>query len=215
MIDERIAGHLRVVRATTRALCAQSHRGTINYMMQAGTKMSRYEVEYGNIQGIPLSETLTGLTIAKVIEVLNKLTTPIRDSAIGGPIEFIASMDVFTAINNAAATQHQYTVVPGPGKISVAGFEILLDNDSWFDIDENNVQTKKSMVEPLELMARAKNAGQKLLYLKLDDVVMNQAVPLYCFTKTRTDQRGEDLYIKSKPFPLINRKGITIARFAG
>jgi len=215
MIDERIAGHLRVVRATTRALCAQAHRGTINYMMQAGTKMSRYKVEYGNIRGITLSEALAGLTIAKVIEVLNKLTTAIRDNAIGGPIQFIAASDVFTAINNAAAVQHQYIVVPGPGKISVAGFEILLDNDTWFDIDESGVQTKDSMVKPLELMARAVNAGQKLPYLKLDDVVMNQAVPFYAFTKVRSDQRGEDLFVKSKPFPLINHKGIAIAKFAG
>jgi hypothetical protein len=214
MIDDRISGHLRIVRATTRALCAQAHRGTIDYMMQAGTKMSRYEVEYGDIQGIPLSDTLAGLSIAKVIEVLNKLTTAIRDNAIGGPIEFIASQDVFTAINSAGTNQKLYTMVPGPGKISIAGFEILLDNDTWFDIDEDGVQAKKSMVEPLELMARAVNAGQKLPYLKLDDVVMNQAVPFYAFTKIRDDQRGEDLFVKSKPFPLINRKGIAIAKFA-
>jgi hypothetical protein len=184
-------------------------------MMQAGTKMSRYKVEYGDIQGVLLPENLAGLTIAKVIEILSKLTTAIRDNAIGGPIEFIASMDVFTAINSAAANQKLYAVVPGPGKSSIAGFEILQDNDTWFDIDESGNQTKKSMVEPLELMARAVNAGQKLVYLKLDDVVMNQAVPFYAFTKVRTDQRGEDLFVKSKPFPLINRKGIAIAKFAG
>jgi hypothetical protein len=214
MIDDRISGHLRVVRATTRALCAQAHRGTIDYMMQAGTKMSRYEVGYGDVHGISLPDGLTGLTIAKAIEILNKLTTVIRDNAIGGPIEFVASTDVFTAINSAAANQKLYTVVPGPGKISIAGFDILLDNDTWFDIDENGSQTRKSMVEPLELMARAANAGQKLVYLKLDDVVMNQAVPFYAFTKVRTDQRGEDLFVKSKPFPLINRKGIAFAKFA-
>jgi hypothetical protein len=214
LIDDRIAGHLRIVRATTRALCAQAHRGTINYMMQAGSKMSRYEVEYGDIQGIPLPDTLAGLSIAKVIEVLNKLTTAIRDNGIGGPVEFIASMGVFTAINSAAANQKLYTAVPGPGKISIAGFEILLDNDTWFDIDDSGNQTKKSMAEPLELMARAVNAGQKLPYLKLDDVVMNQAVPFYAFTKIRADQRGEDLFVKSKPFPLLNRKGIAIAKFA-
>jgi hypothetical protein len=70
------------------------------------------------------------------------------------------------------------------------------------------------MVEAGELLARAVNAGQKMPYLRLDDVVMNQAVPFYAFTKVRTDQRGEDLFVKSKPFPLINRKGIVIAKFA-
>lgn len=214
MIDEKIANHLRAVRATTRALCAQAHRGTIDYMMQAGRGMSRYEVEYGDIQGIARAETLAGLTAAQVIIVLQTLSSAIRDHGIGGPIEFIAAQNVFQAIVEATANQRAYTVVPGPGKIAVAGFEILLDNDTWIDLDDSGARTSKTMVEPLEIMARAVNAGQKMPYLRLDDVVMNQAVPFYAFTKVRTDQRGEDLFVKSKPFPLINRKGIAVAKFS-
>jgi len=214
IIDERIANHLRVVRSTTRALCAQAHRGSIDYMMQAGTAMSRYEVSYGEIQGLNLPETLATLTIPQLIIIFQKMTTAIRDKGIGGPIEFIASEDVFRAIITAAMGQKVYTVTTGPGKINIAGFDILLDNDTWIDIDDSGVKTTKHMMEPRELMARAVNAGQKMPYLKLDDVVMNQAVPFYAFTKVRTDQRGEDLFVKSKPFPLINRKGIVFGRFA-
>jgi hypothetical protein len=215
MIDERIANHLRVVRATTRALCAQAHRGSIDYMMQAGTTMSRYEVDYGQIQGLPLTDTLASLTIARLIVILQQLTTLIRDKGIGGSIEFISSLDVFQAIITAAMNQKVYTVTTGPGKINVAGFDILMDNDTWVDFDKTTGdKITKHMMEPRELMARAVNAGQKMPYLKLDDVVMNQAVPFYAFTKVRTDQRGEDLFVKSKPFPLINRKGIAFAKFA-
>jgi hypothetical protein len=213
MIDDKISNHLRVVRSTTRALCAQAHRGEIDYMMQAGTAMSRYEVTYGSIKGIPLDVTLANVTLAKLIIILNKLTTAIREQGIGGQIEFIASLEVFQAIVEAGSNQKAYTVIPGVGKVSVAGFEILMDNDSWIDIDSSGAKTTKRMVEPLEIMARAVNAGQKLPYLRLDDVVMNQAVPFYAFTKVRTDQRGEDLFVKSKPFPLINRKGIVFAKF--
>ncbi|MCL2808636.1 MAG: major capsid protein [Treponema sp.] len=214
MIDDKISNHLRVVRSTTRALCAQAHRGNIDYMMQAGTAMSRYLVDYGDIKGIPLPDTLNNLTIARVVVILQQQTLAIRDQGIGGAIEFIASLEVFQAIVKAGENQKSYTIVPGPGKVSVAGFEILVDNDSWIDIDSNGVKTTKYMVEPLEIMARAVNAGQKLPYLRLDDVVMPYAVPFYAFTKARTDQRGEDLYVKSKPFPLINRKGIVFAKFA-
>jgi len=214
MIDDKISGHLRIVRSTTRALCAQAHRGSINYMMQAGTLMSRYEVNYGGVKGIPLADNLATLTIARLIVILQQMATAIREQGIGGPIEYIASSEVFQAIIAAGANQKVYTIVPGPGKISVAGFEILVDNDSWIDINNDGVKSTKHMVEPLEIMARAVNAGQKLPYLKLDDVVMNQAVPFYAFTKVRTDQRGEDLFVKSKPFPLINRKGIVFSKFA-
>ena len=214
IIDERIEKHLRVVRATTRALCAQAHRGGINYMMQAGTTLSRYEVDYGAITGITRAESLSSLTIAQVIIVLNALVAEIRAKGIGGPVEFIAPPDVFSAIVGAGANQKAFSVTTGPGKIGVAGFEVLLDNDSWIDIDDSGDRSTKTMLEPLELMARATNAGQKLLYMKLDDMVMNQAVPFYSFAKVRPDQRGEDLFVKSKPFPLINRKGIVIAKFA-
>jgi hypothetical protein len=212
IIDERLANHLRIVRSTTRALCAQAHRGTIDYMMQAS--MQRYEVEYGAITGIPLTETLGTLTIAQLIIIFNRLTTAIRDKGIGGPIEFIAALDVFQAIIQAAANQKAYTVVPGPGYIDIAGFRVLMDNDTWVDISGSGAKTTKHMVADRELMARGTNAGQKLPYLRLDDTVMQQAVPFYSFTKERQDQRGTYLYIKSKPFPLINPKGIAIAQFA-
>jgi len=215
MIDERIANHLRVVRATTRALCAQAHRGSIDYMMQAGTALSRYIVDYGELRGVTFGSNLAGLTIANLIICLNQLTTEIRDQGVGGPIEFIASLDVFQAIITAAANQKAFPTSVGVGSVNIAGFVILMDNDIWIDIDNTGAKTTKHMLEPLEIMARATNAGQKLPYLRLDDVVMNQAVPFYAFTKVRTDQRGEDLFVKSKPFPLINRKGIVFGKFAG
>ncbi|MDR0443267.1 MAG: major capsid protein [Treponema sp.] len=214
MIDDKISGHLRIVRETTRALCAQAHRGTIDYMMQAGTAMSRYEVEYGNVTGLNRSVSLASLTVAQLITEMQGMVTAIRDRGIGGPVEFIASPEFFMAAITAAQNQKAYAVTTGPGRIGIAGFEILVNNDYWVDISTTGVKSTKSMVEERELMARAVNAGQKMPYLKLDDVVMNQAVPLYTFTKVRSDQRGEDLYVKSKPFPLVNCKGIVIAKFA-
>ena len=213
MIDERIANHLRVVRATTRALCAQAHRGSIDYMMQAGTALSRYVVDYGAIRGVEFGTDLANLTLANLIIYLNQLTGEIRDQGIGGPIEFITSIEVFQAIVTAASNQKAFPVSVGVAKINIAGFELLMDNDTWIDIDNTGAKTTKRMLEPLEILARATSAGQKLPYLRLDDVVMNQAVPFYAFTKVRTDQRGEDLYVKSKPFPLINRKGIVFGKF--
>jgi hypothetical protein len=63
-------------------------------------------------------------------------------------------------------------------------------------------------------MVRATDAGQSLPYCKIDDVVMREAVPFYAFTRDRPDQRGTDIFVKSKPFPLINTRGIVIMEFA-
>ena len=39
-------------------------------------------------------------------------------------------------------------------------------------------------------------------------------MPIYSFTETGSGQRGMSLYTKSKPFPLVNPKGIAFGRFA-
>jgi hypothetical protein len=69
------------------------------------------------------------------------------------------------------------------------------------------------MLETGELLARAVNAGQELDFLRIDDTVAREAMPMYSFTKERDDQRGTNLYVKSKPFPLVNVKGLAVMKF--
>ena len=97
--------------------------------------------------------------------------------------------------------------------MNIAGFKVLRNNDTYTDLVGGR-KTVKKLVEERELMARAVDAGQELDFLRIDDTVQRQAVPLYSFTKERGDQRGTDLYVKSKPFPLINVKGIEILKYA-
>lgn len=214
IIDERLASFLRIIRTTTRALCAQACRGSIDYMMQAGTTLVRYEVDYGTVTGVSFPETLATLTLAQVFRRLQDLTAKIRASNVGGPVEFIASDDVFGAIVEAAGSQKSIAFTLEPGAINVGGFKIFLNNDSWIDVSSAGVKTTKTMVESNEILALATNAGQKLCYLRIDDTVMRSATPFYSFTKERDDQRGTNIYAKSKPFPLPNVKGIAIGKFA-
>ncbi|MDE5899175.1 MAG: major capsid protein [Treponemataceae bacterium] len=215
IVDERLSRWAKVVRETTRALCCQAHRGSIDYMMQAGSKLVRYQVDYGNVAGIEEDSQISALTVGSLVEHLEELSEKISNNGIGGDYEFIAASDVYRKVVELSANQTKFNVATGKGFIDFGGFRIMRDNDSYTDTDEGGKETVKRLLEPHELMIRASDAGQELDFLRLDDSVQRQAVPLYSFTVERPDHRGTDLYVKSKPFPLINTKGIAVLKFAG
>ena len=213
IVDERLARWAKLVRNTTKALCIQAHRGAIDYMMQAGNEMVRYEVDYGDVEGIERDKALSSLTLADFIEDASEMEQAINDRGIGGAIEFIASTEYFKQLVSISANQTMFPVEMTADGMNIAGFKVLRNNDTYTDL-ASGTKTVKKLVESRELMARAVDAGQELDFLRIDDTVQRQAVPLYSFTKERGDQRGTDLYVKSKPFPLINVKGIEILRYA-
>lgn len=213
MIDEKLAQHLEIIRNTTRALAIQAHQGKIDYMMQSGGSLVRYEVDYGSIGSITSSVSLAALQVSDLITAFNDSIDKMAENEVGGSVEFIASRDVFTAIVNAAAGQKAYAISVAPGSITIGGFTVLLDNDFYTDQDETGAKKTIRLLKEKQLLARATQAGQSMPYFKLDDVVMRKAIPFYSFIKDRDDQRGVNIYSKSKPLPLINAKGIVITTF--
>jgi hypothetical protein len=214
LIDEKLQNGLIIVRATTRALCIQAHQGKIDYMMKAGTALVRYEVTYGTVTKTSSVKTLTNLTVGDVISAINTGVETLNAQYVGGPVDVIASQDLFTVIVALVAGQKAFSADVGAGYVNLGGFRILLDTDSYTDIAVDGTKSTKRMLGPRQLMIRAADAGQSLPYCKIDDVVMREAIPFYAFTKDRHDQRGTDIFIKSKPFPLINTRGLTLVEFA-
>jgi hypothetical protein len=182
--------------------------------MKSGSSLIRYQVNYGAVKNITNAKTLAALTIGDVITAINTAVTTLRSQMAGGPVEHIASADVFAAIVTLVAGQKAFNANVGDGYVEIGGFKILLDTDSYVDIANNGNQTAKTLVGAGKLMSRALNGGQSMPYCKIDDTVMREAVPLYSFTKDRADQRGTDIFTKSKPFPLINTDAIVTTEFA-
>jgi len=215
LVDEKLQQHLIIVRETTKALCIQAHSGTIDYAMKAGGSFVRYHVVYGDgvIKNVAFAKTLAALTVGDLIEAINLGVTAMRSQMVGGPVEIIAAQDVFTAIVTLVAQQKAFNAAVGSGYVDLGGFRILLDTDSYVDIANNGTKTTKPLVASKKLLFRGVNGGQSLPYLKLDDVMMREAVPFYSFTKDRPDQRGTDIFSKSKPFPLINTRALVTVTF--
>lgn len=213
IIDEYLSQHADMVRETTNALCCQAHRGRIDYMMKAGSDLVRYQVSYGEVKSFVFGKTLAGASIGDVVRFLSQLKTAVAKNGVGGAVEFIAHPSVYSrltdllaAAKNTAAIHADY-LLAGP-------YKVMEDADSYVDVAADGTKTTRSLCENGEICCRAVNAGQKLVYLRLDDVVQREAVPIYSFTETGSGQRGMNLYTKSKPFPLVNPKGIAFGRFA-
>lgn len=212
VIDEYLAEHADMVRETTNALCCQAHRGKIDYMMKAGAELVRYQVDYGKVKSFTFGKTLAAATMGDMVRFLSQMKTAISRNGVGGAVEFIAHpsvysrmVDLLTSAKNTDAIRSDH-LLAGP-------YKVMEDCDSYVDVAADGTRTTKSLCETGEICCRAVNAGQKLVYLRLDDVVQREAVPLYSFTETGVGQRGMNLYTKSKPFPLVNPKGIAFGKF--
>jgi len=215
IVAEKLQQHLIIVRETTKALCIQAHSGKIDYAMKSGASLIRYTVTYGSgtVTNVSAGKTLSSIDTGDLITAINLGINTLRGQNVGGPVEMIASQDVFTAVVKLVAGQKAFNSTVGDGWVEVGGFKILLDTDSYVDLGAGGTKTTKSLVASKKILFRAVNGGQSLPYLKLDDVMMREAVPLYSFTKDRPDQRGTDIFTKSKPFPLVNIKAFTTVEF--
>jgi hypothetical protein len=213
LVQEKLQQHLTLIRATTRALCVQAHHGAIDYMMKAGASLVRYQVAYGEVEVIDNPYDPEELTVGHLISAVSGGIKALTASQAGGPIDIVVSADLFTVIANLVAGQKAFNAAVSPGYVDLAGFRFKLDNDSYVDQASGGTKTTKTLCGPGQMMIRAENAGQSLPYCKIDDVVLREAVPFYSFTKDRVDQRGTDVFSKSKPFPLINVRGIKNIQF--
>lgn len=213
IIDEYLSEHADMVRETTNALCCQAHRGKIDYMMKAGADLVRYQVSYGEVKSITLGKALSATTMGDFVRYLSQLKTSISKNGVGGAVEFIAHPSVYSRLTDLV-TAAKNTDAIRADHIMAGPYKVMEDSDSYVDVASDGTKTSKSLCDVGEVCCRAVNAGQKLVYLRLDDVVQREVVPLYSFSETGAGQRGVNLYTKSKPFPLINPKGIAFGKFA-
>ena len=213
LIDDKLVRWGQLVHNTTKALCVQAHKGKIDYMMQAGPNLVRYEVNYGDIKTISASKKASELTLGDLIDSFEQLAEVPAANGIGGAVEFIAARNIYKFIVSLTAQQTKFPVTMGADSINIGGYNVLRDNDSYTDVNTSGTSVTKHMLADSELLVRAVNAGQELDFLRIDDTVQREATPLYAFTTEREDHRGTNLYVKSKPFPLINTKGIALMKF--
>lgn len=212
IVDEYLSEHADMVRETINALCCQAHKGQIDYMMKGPDGQTRYRVTYGDVKRIVFPKTLATATLGDVVSYLGQLRQAVVKNGVGGPGEFVVAADVYARFSDLLTQANRPDMIRD-GYLIMGSFRVLEDNDSYYDMDGDGNKITKSLCGVGEIVYRATNAGQKLLYLRLDDTVQREAVPIYSFTVTGDDRRGDKIYTKSKPFPLVNVKGLAWGSF--
>ena len=197
IVDEYLSEHADMVRETINALCCQAHKGEIDYMMKGPDGKTRYRVKYGDVKKIVFPKTLASATLGDVVSYLGQLRQVVVKNGVGGPGEFVVAADVYARFSDLLTKANRPEMIKD-GYLIMGSFKVLEDNDSYYDMDDGGNKITKSLCGVGEIVYRAVNAGQKLLYLRLDDTVQREAVPIYSFTVTGEDQRGgrQNLYQK-------------------
>lgn len=213
IVDDYLSQHADMVRNTINALCCQAHKGSIDYMMKTGSGFERYQVNYGTVKSASFDEKVSELTLGTAVKKLSEIKALTTKQGVGGPGEFIAGSEVYSKLTDLLADAKQAENIHD-GYLLVGPYKVLEDNDSYVDVATDGTKTTRSMCGEREVIYRATSAGQKLCYLRLDDVVQKSAVPIYSFSEKGEGQRGMRLYTKSKPFPLVNVKGLAYGTFA-
>lgn len=212
IIDEYLSQHADMLSETINALCVQAIQGEIDYMMKAGDHLERYNVRYGTVKRMTHAKTLAAVTYGEAVKFLSDIRSLVTKQGVGGTGKFIASNAVYARFADILASSKMSENIKD-GYLIIGAFRVEEDNDSYIDVDASGNKVTKTLCGVNDICYMADNAGQKLCYLRLDDVIQRSAVAIYSFTKDDEDQRGTKLYTKSKPFPLPNPKGIAFGSF--
>jgi hypothetical protein len=202
----------RATRLTTEALCALALSGHVAWPMALEKGgFESYEIDYG----APLSvvpDTLwdaESVKLRDVFELLSDMQEALQDNGVGGTVEIWAGRAAYGAlfaIAEASTTTAKLRVEITEAGINVGGFLIKRRSER-----HRNPQSKTMVpvIPDNTVKMIAMDAGHKLPYCALDDLDANlQPMPFFVKPIESKDPSGYKLVAESKPFPVVNVRGI-------
>jgi hypothetical protein len=125
---------------------------------------------------------------------------------------FLVGYDVYAALCDIAGAQANSSLVTtGLDGISIGGgLKFTLLNATY-----TNLKTKASVpvIPAKHMLIIDRQAGHKLLYAALDSMEAGlQAMPFFVTEEITKDPPGTKLIGESKPFPVVNIRGIAKAQ---
>jgi len=202
----------RAVRLTTEALCALSLSGGVAWPMALENGgFETYEIEYGDPLSVVPGKAwdAQGVKLRDVFELLTGMQELLQDGGFGGTVEIWAGRAAYGAlfaIAEASTTTAKLRVEITEAGINVGGFLVKRRSER-----HRNPQTKAMVPVIPDKMVKmiAMDAGHKLPYCALDDLDAKlQPMPFFVKPIPKSDPSGYKLVAESKPFPVVNVKGI-------
>ncbi|UJX42975.1 major capsid protein [Desulfovibrio sp. JY] len=202
----------RAVRRTTEAMCARALSGTLRWpvaLEKGGFDV--LEVVYGQILSVE-AEKAWNAADAKLKDVytcLSDMEEAIQDGGFGGQVEIWAGKEAYNALfviaENSKTTAQIRVEITSQG-INVGGYLVKRRSEKQRD-PESGAMVPAVPDDTVRMIAL--DAGHRLPYCAVDDLDANlQALPLFVKPVKTDDPSGYKLIAESKPFPVVNTRGV-------
>ena len=202
----------RAVRRTTEALCARALSGKLRWpvaLEKGGFDV--FEVVYGAILSVTPDKTWNDadVKLKDVYTCLSDMEEAIQDRGFGGQVEIWAGKDAYNALfviaENSKTTAQIRVEITSQG-INVGGYLVKRRSEKHRDPESG---TMVPAVPNGTVRMIALDAGHKLPYCAVDDLDANlQPLPLFVKPVKTDNPSGYQLIAESKPFPVVNTRGV-------
>lgn len=187
--------------------------GKANWPVQLeGGRTEAYEVDYGPIHSYAAPAKITADSKpSAVYRLLRAMELEIKQSGVGGKVEFFAGTDVTAVLidfaDNRASTADEKTVriKLGDGYVEIGKYKIHFMDETYPDPLTGQWLPK---LEEKALLAVAVDQPGTVWYCAIDSISANNAAtPLHVIPVARDDDSGITLIGQTKPLPARTSKG--------
>lgn len=200
------------VRATKEAMCANVLSGTLTWpVKQEGGGWETWTVAFGDIKTVTVAMKWDAASakMANVRATLDAMHTQLQSSGYGGTVKIWAGKTAWAALSalvEALTSTAKQNVRHGQATIEIDGWVIEKMTETYVNPQTGAVVPK---VADKDVVMVATDAGHKLFHCALDDLDANlQPLPFFINPIRMKDPSGWKLVAQSKPFPVINPKGV-------
>ena len=187
--------------------------GKVSWPVQLeGGRTETYEIDYGPINTYTAPAKLTADSKpSEVYRILRGMDLQIKQSGIGGKVEFFAGTDVTAIVIDFADNRRSHIdetmvrVKLGDGYVEIGRYKIHFMDETYPEPLSGQWVPK---LEPKALLAVAVDQPGTIWYCAIDSISANNAAtPLHVIPVARADDSGVTLIGQTKPLPARTSKG--------
>lgn len=199
----------RAARDTTEAISSVVlTTGKVSWPVQLeGGRSEMYEVDYGPVLTHTPNALLTAdAKLSEVYALLRAMEQQIKQSGIGGTIEFLAGSDVVAVLldmvdaSRTTAEKHPIRLELGEGTVTIGNYVVRF-MDETYPSPITGAWTPK--LDAKTLLAVAVDQPGLVYYCAIDSISANNAAtPMHIIPVARDDDSGITLIGQTKPLPV-------------
>jgi hypothetical protein len=202
----------KACRKTSEALCAMALTGRIQWPVALeGGGFETWDVNFGTPLTFSATKKISESTakIKDVFDILTTMAEEIEEEGFGGKLVTYAGKTAYSTLLGLCenmTTTAKIAVSITENTITVGGYQVKRLAEKYRHPETGTMTAK---IGDNDFVMVAKDGGHKMPYCAIDDLDGRlQAMPFFVKPIVLKDPSGVKLVAESKPFPIVNTKGI-------